>query len=203
MMNKHPGEFRYHELRHFGEGGLRFREANSIVDEILASCKLRKCGLSYKQVTRFMLKKWREVSNSSKASTTPNGELREFSSRPAYVQLDHVYGLPGETTRRILALSENNLRDSHRNLQEKKRNDSDLETHADNTSCESAVSSLPSNSPTSLVIEEDLHLPVPTRTALTAKRKVRRKDSRSVSSIVNDSNEETSEMKVAQTVDCF
>eukprot|EP01037_Dinobryon_pediforme_P018291 gene18292-18553_t len=81
MMNKHPGEFRYHELRHFGEGGLRFREANSI------------------QVTRFMLKKWREVSNSSKASTTPNGELREFSSRPAYVQLDHVYGLPGETTR--------------------------------------------------------------------------------------------------------
>ena len=135
MLNKHPDKFHYHDLNCFGEGGLRFREANTIVDEMLKSCRLRKCGLSYKQVSNFMLKKWEELSEKQ--------QLQPFI-RPAYVQLDHVYGLPGKATRRILMLSTINLKDANRNLIanscRKRRIDSDTETHAD-TSCESATSS--------------------------------------------------------------
>ena len=138
MLNKHPDKFHYHDLKCFGEGGLRFREANTIVDEMLKSCRLRKCGLSYKQVSNFMMKKWLELSSEKQRL-----QLQPFL-RPAYVQLDHVYGLPGKATRRILMLSTINLKDANRNLIanscRKRRIDSDTETHAD-TSCESAASS--------------------------------------------------------------
>lgn len=157
MLNKHPDKFHYHDLNCFGEGGLRFREANTIVDEMLKSCRLRKCGLSYKQVSNFMLKKWHELSEKQ--------QLQPFL-RPAYVQLDHVYGLPGKATRRILMLSTINLKDANRNLIanscRKRRIDSDTETHAD-TSCESATSSSSSSAthllPTDRLVEVEQKRP--------------------------------------------
>ena len=44
MIKKHPEEFHYHELSMFGEGGLRFREANSIVDDMLTVSKIKDGG---------------------------------------------------------------------------------------------------------------------------------------------------------------
>lgn len=44
MLKTHPEEFHYHELSMFGEGGLRFREANSVVDDMLTVCKIKDGG---------------------------------------------------------------------------------------------------------------------------------------------------------------
>lgn len=44
MLKTHPEEFHYHELSMFGEGGLRFREANSVVDDMLKVCKIKDGG---------------------------------------------------------------------------------------------------------------------------------------------------------------
>ena len=44
MIKMHPEEFNYHELSMFGEGGLRFREANSIVDDMLSVSKIKDGG---------------------------------------------------------------------------------------------------------------------------------------------------------------
>ena len=44
MIKKHPEEFHYHELSMFGEGGLRFREANSVVDDMLKVLKIQDGG---------------------------------------------------------------------------------------------------------------------------------------------------------------
>ena len=44
MLKTHPEEFNYHELSMFGEGGLRFREANSVVDDMLTVCKIKDGG---------------------------------------------------------------------------------------------------------------------------------------------------------------
>ena len=44
MLKKHPEQFHYHELPLFGEGGLRFREANSIVDDMLKASKIKNGG---------------------------------------------------------------------------------------------------------------------------------------------------------------
>ena len=44
MLKTHPEEFLYHALPLFGEGGLRFREANSIVDDILKASKIKNGG---------------------------------------------------------------------------------------------------------------------------------------------------------------
>lgn len=40
MLKTHPTEFNYHELSLFGEGGLRFREAGSVLDQILKTSKI-------------------------------------------------------------------------------------------------------------------------------------------------------------------
>lgn len=44
MLKTHPEEFHYHELSMFGEGGLRFREANTVVDDMLTVCKIKDGG---------------------------------------------------------------------------------------------------------------------------------------------------------------
>jgi hypothetical protein len=44
MLKMHPEVFHYHELALFGEGGLRFREANKIVDDMLKASKIRDGG---------------------------------------------------------------------------------------------------------------------------------------------------------------
>ena len=44
MIKMHPDEFNYHELSMFGEGGLRFREANTIVDDMLSVSKIKDGG---------------------------------------------------------------------------------------------------------------------------------------------------------------
>ena len=159
MLNRHPEDFHYHDLKSFGEGGLRFREANTIVDEMLKSCRLRKCGLSYKQVSNFMMKKWKELSEQQQQQQQHLPFIR-----PAYVQLDHVYGLPGKATRRILMLSRINLKHANRDIiasnLSKRRIDSDTETHAD-TSCESAASSSLSSSSSAADILEKVELKLP------------------------------------------
>ena len=82
MVNKHANRFNHHPLPIFGDGGLRFREANCIVDEILRHHKVNFGGLSYPQVREFVMQNWRMLSS-------PGNIL------PAYIQLDHVYGLYG------------------------------------------------------------------------------------------------------------
>jgi hypothetical protein len=44
MLKTHSEEFLYHALPLFGEGGLRFREANSIVDDMLKASKIKNGG---------------------------------------------------------------------------------------------------------------------------------------------------------------
>lgn len=80
MLRYHPEHFYFHPLSMFGAGGLRFREANEVVEEMLASVRFSNGGLSYTQVKDFFLSK--QQSNDGKCI-------------PAYVQLDHVYGLDG------------------------------------------------------------------------------------------------------------
>eukprot|EP01038_Epipyxis_sp_PR26KG_P005644 gene5644-7792_t len=82
MIRYHPNDFNYHELQMFGEGGLRFREANNIIDEMVRECPLKDGGLSYYQVRSFVVHNWKRLPS--------HGQFR-----PAYVQLDHVYGLAG------------------------------------------------------------------------------------------------------------
>jgi hypothetical protein len=44
MLKMHPEEFHYHDLSMFGEGGLRFREANTIVEDMLNASKIKNGG---------------------------------------------------------------------------------------------------------------------------------------------------------------
>lgn len=80
MMRFHPEHFFFHPLKMFGEGGLRFREANEVVEEMLSSVRFSNGGLSYTQVKDFFLSKQQSA---------------DGKCIPAYVQLDHVYGLDG------------------------------------------------------------------------------------------------------------
>jgi hypothetical protein len=82
MLKMHPSEFHYHPLEEFGEGGLRFREANDVIGNMLRSSKIKDGGLSHTQVKEFVLHNWQTL--------TKPGE-----SIPAYIQLDHVYGFSG------------------------------------------------------------------------------------------------------------
>ncbi len=100
MLQRHPREFHYHTLDQFGEGGLRFREANAVVEEMLRACPLADGGLSYDQVRRFTDSHWQSLSGGSAALTTNSSSSSSERSvcckaPPAYVQLDHVYGLQG------------------------------------------------------------------------------------------------------------
>ncbi len=79
MIRFHPESFHYHPLSSFGEGGLRFRKAIPIIDDILNSYAFTNGGLSYRQIVEYVDNNWRRISN--------------HEARPAYIQLDHVYGL--------------------------------------------------------------------------------------------------------------
>ena len=86
MLRYHPDQFHYHDLGLFGEGGLRYREANDIIENLLAECPFSNGGLSYVQVKDFFFARYQsdDPANSSVVGV-----------KPAYVQLDHVYGLDG------------------------------------------------------------------------------------------------------------
>jgi len=84
MLRYHPDIFNYHELKMFGDGGLRFREANSIIDEMMKHYKITNGGLSYNDVNNFVRINWKSLSG-----------LTNQQCYPAYIQLDHVYGLQG------------------------------------------------------------------------------------------------------------
>jgi hypothetical protein len=90
MLNRHPTEFHYHPLSDYGEGGLRFRDANRIVEQMLASCPLSKGGLSYGQIVTFAKENMAEFQGP--ISTAQEVRL-EHSVVPGYIQLDHVYGI--------------------------------------------------------------------------------------------------------------
>ena len=82
MIKHHPEDFHYHELSLFGNGGLRFREANSVIDDMLKVCQVVDGGISYNQIREYVACNWKQL-------TTPGQTM------PAYIQLDHVYGLEG------------------------------------------------------------------------------------------------------------
>lgn len=82
MTNKYPSEFNYHELNLFGKDGLRFREANHILDSMLSFCDVSYGGISYHQVRQYVLANWVKMPCAGQ-------------NIPAYIQLDHVYGLEG------------------------------------------------------------------------------------------------------------
>ena len=82
MLKNHPDDFNYHELSLFGDGGLRFREANNIIDDMLKQCRIVDGGIKYSEVAAFVNANWKHL-------TTPG------QCMPAYIQLDHVYGLEG------------------------------------------------------------------------------------------------------------
>lgn len=82
MIKHHPEDFHYHELALFGNGGLRFREANNVIDDMLKVCQVVDGGISYDQIRNYVSDNWQQL-------TTPG------SIMPAYIQLDHVYGLEG------------------------------------------------------------------------------------------------------------
>lgn len=84
MLRHHPEVFNYHELKLFGDGGLRFREANSVIDEMMKQFVITNGGLSYSDVNNFVSVNWKGLSG-----------LTNQQCYPAYVQLDHVYGLEG------------------------------------------------------------------------------------------------------------
>lgn len=83
MTKKHPSEFNYHPLNNFGAGGLRFREANDIIGRIVENCPVMNGGIPYNQIKSFFDSMWR---------TFPGADKDIY---PAYIQLDHVYGLEG------------------------------------------------------------------------------------------------------------
>jgi len=82
MLKHHPDDFHYHELSQFGDGGLRFREANNIIDDMLKACRVVDGGIAYADVADYVSSNWMKL-------TTPG------QCMPAYIQLDHVYGLDG------------------------------------------------------------------------------------------------------------
>ena len=83
MINKHPEEFHYHLFNDFGEGGLRFREADEIIKKILLKCPIINGGIPYKEIKLFFDENW---------NILPGAKKNVY---PAYIQLDHVYGLEG------------------------------------------------------------------------------------------------------------
>jgi hypothetical protein len=82
MVRHHRDDFYYHELTEFGEGGLRFRDANCVVSEMLRLCKISNGGIPYQEVRDYVLTNWKSMSLPEQAF-------------PGYIQLDHVYGLEG------------------------------------------------------------------------------------------------------------
>ena len=81
MVNNYPKEFHYHLFNDFGAGGLRFREANEILEKILLECPIINGGIPYEKIKSFFHENW---------NTLPGAKEDLY---PAYIQLDHVYGL--------------------------------------------------------------------------------------------------------------
>jgi hypothetical protein len=84
MLRNHPSSFHYHDFSLFGDGGLRFRKAIPIIDDILSHYSFTNGGFSYQQIRAYVKNNWERL------STATNNPNRVF---PAYIQLDHVYGL--------------------------------------------------------------------------------------------------------------
>lgn len=91
MQRFHPEDFHYHPLAHFGAGGLRFRKANAIIDDMLNYYAFTNGGFSYRQVKLYVEQNWRRISK----SLIP----------PAYIQLDHVYGLDAKNLNIFISTS--------------------------------------------------------------------------------------------------
>ncbi len=109
-----PAVFQYHLLKNFGSGGIRFRGGSEVVEEMIQFCGVIDGGIPYNTVRQFVKRKWVEMA----AAATPRkyqpvlhvpdgAHLRDVCGDaedsllitdpivPAYLQLDHVYGLDG------------------------------------------------------------------------------------------------------------
>ena len=81
MINKYPDEFNYHAVNKFGYGGLRFRDSTEIINQVLQICPIINGGIPYEKIKNFLQDNWYNLPGSNK------------DLFPAYIQLDHVYGL--------------------------------------------------------------------------------------------------------------
>ena len=81
MITNYPEEFKYHVFDNFGAGGLRFRDANKIINTILLSCPVINGGIPYKKIKLFF---------DENLNIFPDTKENLY---PAYLQLDHVYGI--------------------------------------------------------------------------------------------------------------
>ena len=81
MVTHYPEQFNYHLFCDFGLGGLRFREGNKIVKQILQKYPLINGGIPYEKIKLFFDENWQNLPGVKK------------NIYPAYIQLDHVYGL--------------------------------------------------------------------------------------------------------------
>jgi hypothetical protein len=94
MLNRHPADFHYHPLSAFGDGGLRFRDANCVVEQMLAATPLARGGMSYAQVTEYAQQNMVEFKTRPSVSLAALDVRQEPSCTvPGYIQLDHVYGI--------------------------------------------------------------------------------------------------------------
>jgi hypothetical protein len=94
MLNRHPADFHYHPLSAFGDGGLRFRDANRLVEQMLAATPLGKGGMSYAQVTTYAQQNMAEFQCRPSVSISTLDVRQEAACTiPGYIQLDHVYGI--------------------------------------------------------------------------------------------------------------
>jgi hypothetical protein len=82
-------EFRYHALEIFGAGGLRFRQTDEVLREMISLCGVKDGGIPYAKAREFAKLKWSSGSDSNGSGGGSGG------GGTGYLQLDHVYGLGG------------------------------------------------------------------------------------------------------------
>jgi hypothetical protein len=83
MLRYYPGEFNYHPFSQFGESGLRFRDATGIVNDMMVRATVTHGGISYSNTTNYVMTNLDFLSTATVSRHVC----------PAYIQLDHVYGL--------------------------------------------------------------------------------------------------------------
>lgn len=86
MRQYHSHDLHFHEFSQFGDG-LRYRDSNNIIEEILKFRPVSSSGITYLQMYEFIM--------------ANDSFLDKKSAYPGYIQLDHVYGLSNGSVRHI------------------------------------------------------------------------------------------------------
>ena len=71
FMHKHyPKLLNFHSFQKYGKRGIRYRDCEEIINNILKCCFVESCGLSYKEFQRFI--------------------KENYECAPSYIQIEHV-----------------------------------------------------------------------------------------------------------------